>query len=188
MSKCSKSVRSNRTSYRFHSIHFLVIRFRALVCEGSKQSVHSFSFTSLRFIRSHTVCIELASSHGGLCVSSQAMKAQSAANATVPLRGPSAFCICLFPQVGLCCKGYGRESRQVPTSRNINSSGFAVDTKSPQLKTAGTQKVFPLSPLRTPLSPSQKNKVCNLTLGGTGGTLFAQHCSCPAVLRCYIGS
>ena len=116
------------------------------------------------------------------------MKAQSAANATVPLRGPSAFCICLFPQVGLCCMGYGRESRQVTTSRNINSYGFAVDTKSPQLKTAGTQKVFPLSPLRTPLTPSQKNKVCNLTLGGTGGTLFAQHCSCPAVLRCYIGS
>ena len=66
------SVRSNRTAYRFRSLHFLVIRFRALVSEGSKQSVHSFSFTSLRFIRSHTVCIELASSHGGLCSSSQA--------------------------------------------------------------------------------------------------------------------
>ena len=116
------------------------------------------------------------------------MKAQPAANATVPLRGPSAFCICLFPQVGLCCKGYGRKSRQVPTYRNINSYGFAADTKSPQLKTAGTQKVFPLSPLRTPLTPSQKNKVCNPSLGGTGGTLFTQHYSCPAVLRCYIGS
>ena len=116
------------------------------------------------------------------------MKAQSAANATVPLRGPSAFCICLFPQVGLCCMGYGRESRQVPTSRNISSYGFAVDTKSPQLKTAGTQKVFPLSPLRTPLTPSQKNKECYPSLGGTGGTLFAQHYSCPAVLRCSVGS
>ena len=60
------SVRSNRTAYRFRSLHLSVIRFRALVSEGSKQSVHSFSFTSLRFIRSHTVCIELASSHGGL--------------------------------------------------------------------------------------------------------------------------
>lgn len=57
-----------------------------------------------------------------------------------------------------------------------------------QLKTAGTQKVFPLSPLRTPLTPSQKNKVCNPSLGGTGGTLFTQHYSCPAVLRCSIGS
>ena len=66
------AVRSNRTAYRFRSLHFLVIRFRALVSEGSKQSVHSFSSTSLRFIRSHTVCIELASSHGGLCLSSQA--------------------------------------------------------------------------------------------------------------------
>ncbi len=63
-----------------------------------------------------------------------------------------------------------------------------VSSKSPQLKTAGTQKVFPLSPLRTPLTPSQKNKVCNPSLGGTGGTLFTQHYSCPAVLRCYIGS
>ena len=61
-------------------------------------------------------------------------------------------------------------------------------TDVPQLKTAGTQKVFPLSPLRTPLTPSQKNKECNLSLGGTGGTLFTQHYSCPAVLRCYIGS
>ena len=60
-------------------------------------------------------------------------------------------------------------------------------TDEPQLKTAGTQKVFPLSPLRTPLTPSQKNKECNLSLGGTGGTLFTQHYSCPAVLRCYIG-
>ena len=66
------SVRSNRTAYRFRSLHLLVISFSALVSEGSKQSVHSFSFTSLRFIRSHTVCIELASSHGGLCSSSQA--------------------------------------------------------------------------------------------------------------------
>lgn len=57
-----------------------------------------------------------------------------------------------------------------------------------QLKTAGTQKVFPLSPLRTPLTPSQKNKVCNPSLGGTGGTLFTQHYSCPAVLRCSVGS
>ena len=48
--------------------------------------------------------------------------------------------------------------------------------------------MFPLSPLRTPLTPSQKNKECNLSLGGTGGTLFTQHYSCPAVLRCYIGS
>ena len=62
------------------------------------------------------------------------------------------------------------------------------ETDGPQLKTAGTQKVFPLSPLRTPLTPSQKNKECNLSLGGTGGTLFTQHYSCPAVLRCYIGS
>lgn len=51
-----------------------------------------------------------------------------------------------------------------------------------QLKTAGTQKVFPLSPLRTPLTPSQKNKECYPSLGGTGGTLFTQHYSCPAFL------
>ena len=160
-----------------------------MVSEGSKQSVHSFSSTSLRFIRSHTVCIYWrARKWAFVQARKQAMKAQSAANATVPLRGPSAFCICLFPQVGLCCTGYGRESRQVPTSRNIGSCGFAADTKSPQLKTAGTQKVFPLSPLRTPLTPSQKNKECNPSLGGTGGTLFTQHYSCPAVLRCYIGS
>ena len=57
-----------------------------------------------------------------------------------------------------------------------------VPSKSPQLKTAGTQKVFPLSPLRTPLTPSQKNKECNPSLGGTGGTLFTQHYSCPAFL------
>ena len=63
-----------------------------------------------------------------------------------------------------------------------------IPTDGPQLKTAGTQKVFPLSPLRTPLTPSQKNKECNPSLGGTGGTLFTQHYSCPAVLRCYIGS
>ena len=63
-----------------------------------------------------------------------------------------------------------------------------VQIDEPQLKTAGTQKVFPLSPLRTPLTPSQKNKECNPSLGGTGGTLFTQHYSCPAVLRCYIGS
>ena len=56
-----------------------------------------------------------------------------------------------------------------------------------QLKTAGTQKVFPLSPLRTPLTPSPKNKECYFSLGGTGGTLFAQHYSCPAVLRCSVG-
>ena len=55
-----------------------------------------------------------------------------------------------------------------------------------QLKTAGTQKVFPLSPLRTPLTPSPKNKECYLSLRGTGGTLFAQHYSCPAVLRCSV--
>ena len=109
-------------------------------------------------------------------------------SATGPLRVPFAPCICQFPQAGLCCTGYGRESRQVLSSRNVGSSGSAAGTNRPQLKTAGTQKVFPLSPLRTPLTPSQKNKVCNLTLGGTGGTLFAQHCSCPAVSRCYIGS
>ena len=48
--------------------------------------------------------------------------------------------------------------------------------------------MFPLSPLRTPLTPSQKNKECNPSLGGTGGTLFTQHYSCPAVLRCSVGS
>ena len=41
-----------------------------------------------------------------------------------------------------------------------------------QLKTAGTQKVFPLSPLRTPLTPSQKNKECYLSLGGDRGHPF----------------
>ena len=162
-----------------------------MVCEGSKQSVHSFSSTSLRFIRSHTVCIELASSHGGLCLSSQASNESTVSckrygTATRTLRflhlpvsagGPIVAVSTLFVKAAKC-----------RFALNIGRLMNKCLPRGSQLKTAGTQKVFPLSPLRTPLTPSQKNKVCNLTLGGTGGTLFAQHCSCPAVSRCYIYS
>ena len=81
------------------------------------------------------------------------------------------------------CKS--RQTFPSSTSWSVNEKCIGLVS---QLKTAGTQKVFPLSPLRTPLTPSQKNKVCNPSLGGTGGTLFTQHYSCPAVLRCSVGS
>ena len=50
------AVRSSRTSYRFHSLQSSSSQ-HSVFRKGSKQSVHSFSFTSLHFIRSHTVCI-----------------------------------------------------------------------------------------------------------------------------------
>lgn len=56
-------------------------------------------------------------------------------------------------------------------------------------KNGGHAKRFsPNSPLRTPLSPFPKNKVCNPSLGGQGANLFTQHYSCPAVFRCLLGS
>lgn len=128
-------------------------------------------------------------SHGGLCSSSQESNEST-----------------------VSCKRYGTATRTLRFLHLPVSAGgpivavstpfvkaakcrFALNMHRPenkfrprrsQLKTAGTQKVFPLSPLRTPLSPSQKNKECYPSLGGTGGTLFAQHYSCPAVLRCSV--
>ncbi len=63
--------------------------------KGSKQSVHSFPAfrsTSLHFIsviRSHTVCIELESSQGGPCVSSQESNASTGRR--TPLRDRFAY-------------------------------------------------------------------------------------------------
>ena len=56
-----------------------------------------------------------------------------------------------------------------------------------QLKIAGTQKCSPFPPLRTPSFPLPKNKECYSSLGGDRGHPFAQHCSCPAILRCSVG-
>ena len=75
------TVRSRTASQTFRSLCAFKVRQRWN--KGSKQSVHSFtSFrsTSLHFIpliRSHTVCIKLESSHGGLFVSSQASNAST---------------------------------------------------------------------------------------------------------------
>ena len=54
-------------------------------------------------------------------------------------------------------------------------------------KKAGTQKCSPFPPLRTPSFPLPKNKECSFSLGGDRGHPFAQHCSCPAILRCSVG-
>ena len=56
-----------------------------------------------------------------------------------------------------------------------------------QLKIAGTQKCSPFPPLRTPSFPLPKIKECYFSLGGDRGHPFAQHCSCPAILRCSVG-
>jgi len=62
-----------------------------------------------------------------------------------------------------------------------------VSSERSQLKIAGTQKCSPFPPLRTPSFPLPKNKECYSSLGGERGHPFAQHCSCPAILRCSIG-
>lgn len=59
-----------------------------------------------------------------------------------------------------------------------------------QLKTVGTQKVSPFPPAagHPPHNPLPKNIECNIPLsGGLRGQPFAQHCSCPTVLRCSVG-
>ena len=59
-----------------------------------------------------------------------------------------------------------------------------------QLKTVGTQKVSPFPPAagHPPHNPLPKNIECYIPLsGGLRGKPFAQHCSCPAVLRCSVG-
>ena len=125
--------------------------------------------------------------HAGLCSSSQASNESTVSckrygTATRTLRflhlpvsagGPIVAVSTLFVKAAKC-----------HFALNMHRSENKCRPRRSQLKTAGTQKVFPLSPLRTPLTPSQKNKECNPSLGGTGGTLFAQHYSCPAVLRC----
>ena len=59
-----------------------------------------------------------------------------------------------------------------------------------QLKTVGTQKVSPFPPAagHPPTTPFQKimNAIKPLS-GGLRGQPFAQHCSCPTVLRCSVG-
>ena len=84
---------------------------------------------------------------------------------------------------------YGKRQRKAAITLVAHTLGSTTVNQSSarsQQKLAGTQKVFPLSPLTTPLFPSQKNKECNYTSGGQGETLFTQHCSCPASFRCSI--
>lgn len=60
-----------------------------------------------------------------------------------------------------------------------------------QLKTVGTQKVSPFPPAagHPPTTPFQKKRYAIKPLsGGLRGQPFAQHCSCPTVLRCSVGS
>ena len=55
----------------------------------------------------------------------------------------------------------------------------------------GHAKGFPLPPCRgaPPHNPLPKNIECYIPLsGGLRGKPFAQHCSCPTVLRCSVGS
>ena len=72
-------------------------------------------------------------------------------------------------------------------SRNSSPESESVTSAKSQLKTAGTQKCSPFPPLRTPSYPLPKNKECYSSLGGDRGHPFAQHCSCPAILRCSVG-
>jgi len=55
-----------------------------------------------------------------------------------------------------------------------------------QLKTAGTQKGFPLIPPKNPLSPFQKNKECYSSLGGKGQTFLLNIAVVPLFLDAYL--
>ena len=55
-----------------------------------------------------------------------------------------------------------------------------------QLKMVGTQKGFPLIPPKDPLSPFQKNKECNTSLGGKGQTFLLNIAVVPPFLDAYL--
>ena len=121
--KCA--VRSSRTSYRFRSLR-ANSSTSSFFQEGSKQSVHSFSFTSLRFIRSHTVCIyQRARKQQREEAKHALMQAQSgqSLHASAPLQRSALCPACFRTRANPCCRAQFTSSAKIETTVNIGRGG-----------------------------------------------------------------